>query len=468
MTKLHDMHITDPDDPTRQAEVNSIKEVRTFNPTSVTIQSAALTTMTDKSQITNIAGSVSSGNSTTTPLPGDTGGSDHIFEGASLDILNCGIVFVNVYADVASATDGLSIQQSSDGTNWDHDDNYTIAAGATKNFSINPHAQYFRVVYTNGAGAQSAFRLQTICKSQNAKPSSHRVKDEIIGDDDVTLVKAALTGENGDGLWHNVKTDADGNLYITNRSSGLDIALGNVTGTSNTNKFGNAPDFDTGDGEVDITDLADDSQPWQQMTYTFSSSADIDRISSSDNGDTVDIEIQGLDTNWDLVTQTITLTGQTAVALSTSLIRIFRMKNVGATDLAGTVFCFVNVATTGGVPNTPANIRAAIDNGNNQTEMAIYAIPRLTRGAIGEIYASTAGGSRSTNYIIKLYIRPFGGVFQLKHRRAINDDKDLEKVFSAPEIAQAKSDIKMTVETESTAITGSSVSAGFDIVLVDD
>ena len=182
----------------------------------------------------------------------------------------------------------------------------------------------------------------------------------------------------------------------------------------------------------------------------------------------VKVEIQGLDTNYNEVTQTKTLTGQTPVALDTSLIRVFRMKNVGSTDLAGDCYCFVNGATTSGVPNTTADIRAVIDNGNNQTEMAIYTVPAGKTAYIREIYGSTAGGSRATNYIIKLKIKPFGEVFQLKHRRSINDDKDLEKVFDTPEKAEEKADIIMTAETTESAITGSSLSAGFDIVLVDN
>lgn len=134
----------------------------------------------------NIKGVVNSGNSTSTPLGG--GG---VFTGTAVEILNYGIVFVSVYADVASATDGLSIQQSIDGTNWDFSDNYTITAGGNENYSVNPHARYLRVVYTNGGGAQSAFRLQTILKG-NAKPSSHRLEDTVTTQDDAELVKSVI------------------------------------------------------------------------------------------------------------------------------------------------------------------------------------------------------------------------------------------------------------------------------------
>ena len=104
----------------------------------------------------------------------------------------------------------------------------------------------------------------------------------------------------------------------------MSIAQGNVTGVSKVNKWGYAPDFDTGDNEVTVWDGAEDGATWELMRYVYSTTADIDSISSSDNTDDQDIVIEGLDSNWELVTQTATLNGQTRVALSTSLIRVFR------------------------------------------------------------------------------------------------------------------------------------------------
>ena len=79
------------------------------------------------------------------------------------------------------------------------------------------------------------------------------------------------------------------------------------------------------------------------------------------------------------------------------------------------------------------------------------------------MYASTAGASRDTNYIIKLKVRPFGQVFQLKHRRSINDNKDLNRNFDFPEEVPAKADIEITAQITESAITAGNVSAGFDV-----
>lgn len=137
-------------------------------------------------ELINVKGMVDTGNSSSTPLAGGAS-----FTGTAFEILNYGIIFVSCYADVASATDGLSIQQSIDGTNWDFSDDYTIGAGSSENYGVNPHARYLRVVYTNGASPQTAFRLQVVAKG-NAKPSSHRLNDDVTTQDDAELVKSVL------------------------------------------------------------------------------------------------------------------------------------------------------------------------------------------------------------------------------------------------------------------------------------
>ena len=417
-------------------------------------------------------GTIDEANSSTTVL---NPAGINVFTGSATNILNCGIVFVTVATDQASATDGLSIQQSSDGTNWDHTDEYTIAAGSNKNYSINPHSEWFRIVYTNGSVVQGYFRLQSICKG-NAKPSSHRIKDSIIGDDDCELVKAALTGINGAGDWHNIKSTPDGDLTISDNSSGLAIAEGNVTGKTFVHKFGEAPDFDQADGEVTMWDGANDAlfSGSPPMVYTFSSSADIGLISSSDAGDGQTIEMQGLDSDFNLVVQTITLNGQTDVDISATgidLIRVFRLKNIGATDIAGVVYVRINgSAQTDGVPDAANTVRAIINNGNNQTLMAVYTVPNGKTGYMRSWFAATAGASRNSEYKIKIKARPPGQVFQVKHTSAISDtgtSKD-NHPYVEPEIFVAKTDIIMTAEMLLNAATQAEISSGFDMVLVDD
>ena len=409
-------------------------------------------------------GKISTVNSTSTPL-----GISGVFTGTAEEVTNFGVIVVTTYSDKASATDGLSVQFSSDGTNWDSNDVYTISALSGKTFSFQCPAKYFRVVYTNGVIAQTTFRLQTSLKQIYTKPSSHRIKDSIVGDDDAEIIKAALTGENGDGSWHNVKTTHDGYLAISDNSSGLSIAQGDVTGASFIHKFGEAPDFDSTDGIVSMYDGADDAHI-NQMQYVYSTSADIDSISSDETGDTQTIEIQGLDSNHDIVIQTKALSGRTRVALDTALIRVFRLKNIGTVDNAGHVFCYVNTGLTLGKPTDTTKIRAAMQPGHNQTLMAIFTIPDGKTGYLQRTFASTSKANKDTQYIVDTYARPFGQVFQLKNRFALSDKATSIHTFDykVPEKFSAKTDIELRVAIADGAKTDAGVAGGFDIVLIDD
>lgn len=115
---------------------------------------------------------VSTNNSSTATLSGGAG-----FTGTSDDIKDYGMITVTVFTDQASATDGLSLQQSSNGTNWDLVDTYTISASAAKTISLPRQARYFRIVYTNGATPNTVFRLQTIFTPVGGKSSSQRPSD---------------------------------------------------------------------------------------------------------------------------------------------------------------------------------------------------------------------------------------------------------------------------------------------------
>jgi hypothetical protein len=256
----------------------------------------------------------------------------------------------------------------------------------------------------------------------------------------------------------------------------LELAKGNISGHSVVHKFGNAEDFDQSDGFVTVHGGADDNTDWEQMVYLYSTTADIDSISSEDAGDDQVLEIQGLDTNWDLTVQEVTLNGQSRVALGTDLIRVFRMKNLGTTDNAGHVFCFVNSAITSGVPDDATQIRAIMHPGNNQTLMAVFSIPNGKTGYLTNFYLSTHGASRTATYNIHLLMRtnvatPSGlGIFQLKHTGSVIEDgtSHWNYAYQVPEQIAAKTDIEIQCDVLGTAVTAASVSAGFDLILVDD
>lgn len=138
---------------------------------------------------------VSTVNSTSTVL-----GIGGVFTGTAEDITSYGNVTVSVFSDVASATDGLSLQQSTNGTNWDNTDNYTIPLATGKTFKTDIAAKFFRIVYTNGGTAQTAFRLQVIYNASAQMGSSIRPQDGRSLQNDVREVVSYVAGYNGTNL----------------------------------------------------------------------------------------------------------------------------------------------------------------------------------------------------------------------------------------------------------------------------
>jgi hypothetical protein len=420
----------------------------------------------DGSASVRSSGFVSTNNSTTTTL--DASG---VYTGAVEDVTDYAGTIVTIYSDQASATDGLAIEWSPDGTNWDGSDVFTIPAATQKTFSFQPVCQYMRVKYTNGGTTQAVFRLQTQLKATNFKPSSHRIADAIVDDDDAELVLAVISAEkDGNGFDH-VRATASGNLKVANVEDGFSISKGDVQGHSTVHKFGNAPDFDYDSGsEFTIWDGADDGTAWENARYDYSTTAAIDTISSSDNSDTVDIEIQGLGASTNLVIQTVTLSGTNAVPLVTPLLRVFRGKNVNGSAFAGHVVAYESTPIAAGVPVDKSKIRLVIQPDNQQTEMALYTVPAGKTAYIRSLDYATAGASKTSSYICRLYARSPGGVFRLQKKIALQDGGTTltQYTYTDPPAYTAGTDLEMTVQLTATGATAASVSGGFDMVLVDD
>lgn len=127
-------------------------------------------------------------------------GNGGVFTGTSASSLASGAIVVNVFADQASASQGLSIQQSANGTNWDYTDTYSVAASTGLKVVIPRQAAFVRVVYTNGVTPQGVFRLQTILTPQMPTASAVKPGDGITAENDFAAVLSAQTLYNGTTL----------------------------------------------------------------------------------------------------------------------------------------------------------------------------------------------------------------------------------------------------------------------------
>jgi hypothetical protein len=224
------------------------------------------------------------------------------------------------------------------------------------------------------------------------------------------------------------------------------------------NKFGSNPASASGTRE-DVWDAGG--------TYSFPSTADITHIRQAVDdipmrGETV--EVQGLDANYDLVTQTKALDATattTLVALDTPLRRVFRARVLSATDAAQLVQV-TNVGAT--------TIYAQIVAGVQQTQMAIFTVPRGYTGLVTnwnvQVARITGADPLSTRFEMEFLDIDAGTSAQLKHvlvpsqgnQQSRHDFKPYLKVFE-------KTDIVVRATCNGAA---GEVFCNFDIILLPD
>jgi hypothetical protein len=170
-------------------------------------------------------------NSSTAPLL-----ANGVFTGPSTNVLSYAQVAVSIISDQESATDGLQIQFSSDGVNWDHlhSATYTPHPSAAL-LQAQPHSKFYRIVYTNGGVNQTFFRLQSILHPFAGNGSIIESDAIVKPSDDALVVKSILTGKNIlTGNYVDVRATPEGGLLINQ-----DIAI-DSTNSSTVNLAGGA------------------------------------------------------------------------------------------------------------------------------------------------------------------------------------------------------------------------------------
>ena len=119
-------------------------------------------------------------------------------------------------------------------------------------------------------------------------------------------------------------------------------------------------------------------------TYTFPASASTMTLSSSNTGDTTQqVLISGLDSTYAVITEVLTLNGQTAVTSTKSYLRINDMTVVSGAP-AGSIYFGTGTVTTG----VPANVYGFIAAGENKSAVGVYTVPAgntlyITGGSAG-------------------------------------------------------------------------------------
>lgn len=169
------------------------------------------------------AGTIITGDSTSTVLANGA-----IFTGEPFPTDRLTSITVSVFTSHASATNGLQIQQSTNGTNWDIVDSYTIAvtgAGGGVTYNVPVTAAWARVVYTNGGTLQTTFRLQTIAQPTQQATQVVRPQDARSNEIDVNETMAYNSLFNGT-TWDRAFTcDQSAVINVAAAATGQLVAL---------------------------------------------------------------------------------------------------------------------------------------------------------------------------------------------------------------------------------------------------
>ena len=203
----------------------------------------------------------------------------------------------------------------------------------------------------------------------------------------------------------------------------LHVQRGYVQGHSVINKFGYATSVSG--TEVPI---------WNGGSpYVYPTSAGlVNVVATSGTNTTSQILIQGLDENYDEITNIVTLNGTTTVASTDKFIRVYRAYVVNDVPLANTV----NL-------NLDGNLTAVIYPADNQTLMAIYTIPAGYTGYLSQLNISS-GTAQPTQFIrVRLKVREPDGVFRTQAKYSIANSF-AEESYPYPIPIPEKSDIQVT------------------------
>lgn len=205
-------------------------------------------------------------------------------------------------------------------------------------------------------------------------------------------------------------------------------------------------------------------------TYTFPSSASVLKISSSSASDTSagtgarTIQIQGLDANYEAVSETVSLNGQTAVNTTNSYLRVNRMivltAGSGGTSV-GNIYAGTGDVTSG-VPAVVVNQTGVLAN---ETESGFYTVPAGYTAFIN-MWTMSSGNTTADEWTrFTLRIRPSGGVFGIKAQYHIPATGIYECVAAYPLPIPEKADLEILAATSDGS---ASASTQLQIVLIKE
>jgi len=223
----------------------------------------------------------------------------------------------------------------------------------------------------------------------------------------------------------------------------FDVVRGAIPNAFSVHKFGANFDIDQADDPESVW-TGGGLYPWASL-----SSAQTIYCISTSASDTAALTIQGLDANYEEQTETVTLTGTSAVTTTNTFIRVFRM-TYDATNVGD---------ITARVTSGTGTVVAKIDAGYAQSLMAVYTIPAGYTGYLTALDA-TIDGTKTCQML--MYHRLTGKPFRIAH--VAESDGHYRYDFNTPLKLAEKTDVDIRVDQVSG--NDARVTANFDIVLL--
>lgn len=274
--------------------------------------------------------------------------------------------------------------------------------------------------------------------------------------------------DNGEGLTEtSLITLKDGSVVTTDNRFPVDITGQEITitptislpaGYGKIHKFGAVPGMSQ-DTNGTIWDENDTVYPWSTIdsntVLTVSVVAPNNESSARTTHDGDTVEIQGLDSNYDVQTETVTISGSSATTTN-NFKRVFKASftNGGSFDTNSERILIKSGSTT----------VAKILEGIGKSMMSIYTIPAGKTGYLMRLDV-TAQGTATGSF--KLYCRDNGvGSFQVKHVAEVNGvGGAYQLIYPLPQPLLEKTDVDARMHTLSN---NGRYTCTFDIMLVDN
>lgn len=225
----------------------------------------------------------------------------------------------------------------------------------------------------------------------------------------------------------------------------LQVSRGQITGHYRLHKFGfNSLINDTEETIWDVGGI-----------YVYPSSAIKMTATSTDgaNDEDVQVTIQGLDANYNQISETVTLDGTGAAETNSFFLRVFRAFIAGSQEPSGTI----NITNTG-------TTYARITLGENQTLMTVWTVPAGYTAYLLQKDVTCLTEANNKFGTLRLISRKPSGVFRA-HDKFSLQNAHTEITYSTPIPFTEKTDIEVRA-IGSSSNSALRVSATLDMVYI--